>query len=156
MRQSESALYTSTALYIWLREARWWNRLFVITPVVLGAGSGVLYTFSPANVFWASLLAIATGLIPAVRDALRLDIHLDQIKALATEYKGLQDAFRQLATITAPHNIAGGERQLDLLMEQLNRVRAHGVTIPERVFKEAQKKVASGDYNFTVDDAKTH
>lgn len=152
MRQSESALYTSTALYIWLKEARWQNRFFVITPVVLGAGSGVLYTFSPDNVFWASLLAIATGLIPAIRDALRLDIHLDQIRSLATEFKGLQDAFRQLATIIAPYNTAGAERQLDLLMEQLNRARAHGVTIPERVFKEAQKKVASGDYSFKVDE----
>jgi hypothetical protein len=151
MRQSESALYTSTALYIWLRKARWWNRVFVITPVVMGAASGLLFFKDPQNVVWASLLAILTGLIPGLRDALRLDIHLDQIKSLASEYKGLQDAFRQLAKITAPAEPEVAERQLEFLMEQLNRARAHSVTIPERVFKEAQKKVASGDYDFNVD-----
>jgi hypothetical protein len=154
MRQSESALFTSTALYIWLREARWWNRAFTITPVVMGAAAGLLFFKDPANVFWSSLLAILTGMVPAIRDALRLDIHLDQIKGLASEYKGLQDAFRQLAKITAPTNTAGAERQLDFLMEQLNRARAHGVTIPERVFKKAQEKIASGDYDFSVDEKK--
>jgi len=152
MRQSESALYTSTSLYIWLREARRWNRFFTITPVVMGAAAGLLFFKDPANAFWASLLAILTGLVPAIRDALRLDIHLDQIRSLASEYKGLQDAFRQLAKITAPTNVAAAERQLEFLMEQLNRARSHGVTIPERVFKKAQEKVKSGDYDFTVDE----
>ena len=152
MRQSESALYTSTALYIWLRDARRWNRVFVITPIVMGAASGLLFFKDPQNVVWASLLAILTGLVPALRDALRLDIHLDQIKSLASEYKGLQDAFRQLAKITAPAEPKVAERQLEFLMEQLNRARAHGVTIPERVFKDAQKKVSSGDYDFSVDN----
>lgn len=156
MRQSESALYTSTALYIWLREARIWNRVFVITPVVMGAAAGLLFFKDPANVLWSSMLAILTGLVPALRDALRLDIHLDQIRSLATEYKGLQDGFRQLANIAAPFNLAGAERQLAFLMDQLNRARAHGVTIPERVFKEAQKKVDSGDYDFSVDQKKKH
>lgn len=151
MRQSESALYTSTALYIWLRKARFWNQVFVITPVIMGAASGLLFFKDPENIVWASLLAILTGLVPALRDALRLDIHLDQIKSLASEYKGLQDSFRQLATITAPSNTAGAERQLEFLMEQLNRARAHSVTIPERVFREAQEKIESGDYDFSID-----
>jgi hypothetical protein len=154
MRQSESALYTSTALYIWLREARRWNHLFVIAPVLLGALSGLLFFKDPANVIWASLLAILTGFVPALRDALRLDIHLDQIRSLATEYKGLQDSFRQLANISAPFSLAEAERQLAFLMDQLNHARAHGVTIPERVFKEAQEKVDSGDYDFSVDQRK--
>lgn len=32
LRQEESALYTSTALFIWLREARLWNQFFIVTP----------------------------------------------------------------------------------------------------------------------------
>jgi hypothetical protein len=32
-----------------------------------------------------------------------------------------------------------------------DRARAHGVTIPERVFKKAQVKIESGDYDFSVD-----
>ncbi|MEQ8446908.1 MAG: hypothetical protein RIB57_13565 [Pelagibacterium sp.] len=151
LRQSESALFTSTALYIWLRDARNWNRLFVIGPVVLGAVTGIIYAIDPSQILWAALLAVLTGLIPALRDALRLDIHLDQIKSLATEYKGLQDAFRQLAYITAPHDSDSAEKQLHFLMDQLNRARAHGITIPERVFRKAQEKVARGDYDFQVD-----
>lgn len=152
MRQSESALYTSTAMYIWLREAKLWNRLFILTPVVLGAAAGITFFQDPNNALWASLLAILTGLVPAIRDALRLDIHLDQIKALAAEFKALQDAFRQVAKITVNESVPEAHRRLDALMEQLGRARAHSVTIPERIFKEAKKKVASGDYDFAVDN----
>ena len=46
---------------------------------------------------------------------------------------------------------ASAERELARLMDELNRARSHSVTIPERVFKKAQEKVQSGDYDFTVD-----
>jgi hypothetical protein len=150
-RQSESALYTSTALFIWLREARWTNRFFIVTPVILGAASGITFFQSPQNAGWASVLAIIAGLFPAVRDALRLDIHLDQIKTLAAEYKMLQDGFRQVEKIYAPSSSKDAEARMRLLMDQLERARSHSMTIPERVFKAAQKKIDSGDYDFTVD-----
>lgn len=151
LRQEESALYTSTALFIWLREARLWNQFFIITPVVLGAAAGITFFRDPQYAGAASLLAILTGLFPAVREALRLDIHLDQIQSLAAEFKGLQDAFRQVARITAPENLTEASRRLVSLMDELARARSHSVTIPERIFKKAQKKVASGDYDFSVD-----
>lgn len=151
MRQSESALYTSTAMYIWLREARWVNRFFIVTPVVLAAIAGLTFFQAPENAGWAALLALMSGLFPAIRDALRLDIHVDQIKSLAAEYKTLQDSFRQVAKIYAPSSTKDADARLKLLMDQLERARSHSVTIPERVFKEAQKKVATGDYEFSVD-----
>lgn len=151
MRQSESALYTSTAMYIWLREARWVNRFFIVTPVVLASLAGLAFFRDPQNAGWAALLALVAGLFPAIRDALRLDIHVDQIKSLAAEYKTLQDGFRQVAQIYAPSSSKDAETRLKLLMDHLERTRSHSVTIPERVFKKAQEKVASGDYDFTVD-----
>lgn len=149
LRQEESALYTSTALYIWLRGARIWNQVFVVVPVLTGTLSGV--AFFQSNAMVATALAILTGFAPALRDALRLDIHLDTIRTLAAEFKGLQDAFRQLGRIGAVTNPASAERELARLMEELNRARSHSVTIPERVFKKAQKKINAGDYDFTVD-----
>ena len=149
LRQEESALYTSTALYIWLREARHWNQAFVVIPVVTATLSGLAYF--QANVVVATVLAVLTGFAPALRDALRLDVHLDTVRSMAAEYKGLQDAFRQLARIGAVTNPATAERELARLMEELNRARSHSVTNPERVFKKAQEKVKSGDYDFTVD-----
>jgi hypothetical protein len=137
-------------LYIWLREARHWNQLFVVIPVVTATLSGVAYV--QANPIVATVLAVLTGFAPALRDALRLDIHLDMIRILAGEYKGLQDAFRQLGRIGSVINPASAERELADLMEQLNRARSHSVTIPERVFRRAQEKVKSGDYDFAVDD----
>jgi hypothetical protein len=152
LRQQESALYTSTALYIWLREARIWNQFFVVVPVLTGALSGV--AFLQSNAVVATILAVVTGFAPALKDALRLDIHLDTIRTLAAEFKGLQDAFRQLGRIGAVTNPSSAERELARLMDELNRARAHSVTIPERVFKKAQEKIKSGDYDFAV-DAKT-
>lgn len=149
MRQAESALYTSTALYIWLREARIWNRVFVVVPVVTGTLSGI--AFFQSNAVVATVLAVLTGFAPALKDALRLDIHVDTIRTLAAEFKGLQDAFRQLGRIGAVTNPASAERELARLMEELNRARSHSVTIPERVFKRAQEKIKSGDYDFAVD-----
>lgn len=138
-------------MYIWLREAKIWNRVFILTPVILGAAAGITFFQDPKNALYASLLALLTGLVPAVRDALRLDIHLDQIKALAAEFKALQDAFRQVGRITVDESIPEAHRRLDALMEQLGRARSHSVTIPERIFRKAQEKIASGDYSFTVD-----
>lgn len=149
LRQEESALYTSTALYIWLREARRWNQVFVVIPVIAGTLAGVAF-FQTSPVV-ATVLAVLTGFAPALKEALRLDIHLDTIRTLAAEFKGLQDAFRQLGCIGIEGSAAGAERELASLMDQLNRARSHSVTIPERVFKKAQEKIASGDYDFTVD-----
>lgn len=149
VRQEESTLYTSTALYIWLREARTWNQVFVLVPLVAGTLAGI--AFFQVNAVLATVLALLTGFTPALKEALRLDVHLDTIRTLAAEFKGLQDAFRQLGHIGAVTSPASAERELANLMEQLNRARSHSVTIPERIFKKAQEKIKSGDYDFTVD-----
>jgi hypothetical protein len=69
LRQEESTLYTSTALYIWLREARIWNQVFVVGPVVAGTLAGV--AFLQANAVVATVLAVLTGFAPALKEALR-------------------------------------------------------------------------------------
>ena len=103
-RQEESCLYTSTTLYIWLRQARLLRRVFVVAPLILGA----LATWSVLDqpdrrwlVWLTALCALLAGLFPAVFEALKLDAEIDGIARQAASFKNLQDRFRQAATVTA-------------------------------------------------------
>jgi hypothetical protein len=104
----------------------------------LGAAAGITFFQDPKNAVSAGPLAIVTRLVPAIRDPRRLDIHVDQIKSLAAEFKALRDGFRQIGRITVDESVAEAHRRLDALMEQLGRARSSSVTIPERIFKKAQ------------------
>jgi hypothetical protein len=148
-RQEESCLYTSTSLYIWLRFARMWNWFFILTPVILASLAGV--AFFKDDPWLAAILTFLTGIVPALREALKLDIHVEQIKALAAEFKALQDAFRRVALVYSPTDPDGAEKRLEALMDRLDAARAGSVTIPEWAFKRAQVKIAAGHYDFTVD-----
>jgi hypothetical protein len=137
MRQGESVLYTSTAMYIWLREAKMWELGFDADAGDLGAAAGITFFQDPKNAVSARPLR-STGLMPAIPNARRLDIHVDQIKSLAAEFKALRDGFRQIGRITVDEGVAEAHRRLDALMEQLGRARSYSVTILERIFKKAQ------------------
>src|SRR5690606_405739 len=78
-RQEESCLYTSTTLYIWLREARLIRRVFVVTPVILGALATWSVLDQPVTEWlkWlTATFALLAGLFPAVYEALKLDTHI--------------------------------------------------------------------------------
>ncbi|WP_189521680.1 MULTISPECIES: SLATT domain-containing protein [unclassified Mesorhizobium] len=150
-RQEESCLYTSTSLFIWLRFARLWNWFFILTPVVLASVAGIAVFKEDA--WLAAGLAFLTGIVPALREALKLDIHVEQIKSLAAEFKALQDAFRRVALVYAPTDPDAAEKRLEALMDRLDAARSGSVTIPEWAFKRAQVKISAGHYDFSVDDA---
>lgn len=155
-RQEESCLYTSTTLYIWLREARLIRRVFVVTPVVLAA----LATWSVLNqptAEWLKWLtatfALVAGLFPAVYEALKLDTHIDEITRQAALFKNLQDRFRQAATVASLGPYDEFQATFDSLMERMDAARSVSITPPERCFKAAQQKVQSGDYRFDSETA---
>jgi hypothetical protein len=157
-RQEESCLYTSTALYIWLREARRWRAALIVTPIVFGAISSwsVLQQPSVAWVIWVTAAAgLIAGVFPSVREALDLDLHVDEISRIAAQFKNLQDRFR-IAADTGPFKPPETfEAEVRDLMERLDEARKASVTPPERCFKKAQAKIKAGDYSFSVDaDAK--
>jgi hypothetical protein len=154
-RQEESCLYTSTSLYIWLREARRWRVLFIVTPIIFGAIASWSVLQQPDNA-WAIWITAAAGLIagvfPAVREALDLDLHVDEISRIASQFKNLQDRFR-IAADTGPdkaHEVF--EAEVRDLMERLDEARKASVTPPERCFKKAQEKIKAGHYDFSVDE----
>ena len=155
-RQEESCLYTSTTLYIWLRQTRLIRRIFVVTPVVLGA----LATWSvldkpelPLVVWITASFALLAGLFPAIFGALKLDVHEVSIARQAAAFKTVQDRFRQLATISALGPYDAFETKFHKAMERVDEARAESTTPPERCFKTARKKIAAGDYCFNIDES---
>ena len=91
------------------------------------------------------------GLLPSIYEALKLDVHIDEIAKLASEFKNLQDRFRQAANVTSHLPFEDFRAEFNQLMDRMDSVRSGSITAPERYFKAAQKKIKSGDYDFGVD-----
>lgn len=156
-RQEESCLYTSTTLYIWLREARIWRAIVIVVPIIFGAIASWSVLNRP-DVEWALWVTAAAGLlagvIPAVREALDLDLHVDESSRVAAQFKNLQDRFRIAADTGAYKEEGVFEAEVRDLMERLDEARKASVTPPERCFRKAQEKIKQGHYSFTVDETK--
>ena len=152
-RQEESCLYTSTTLFIWLRSVRFWKRVFMVAPIILGglAGWSILEVMQP-EVRWITWMtatfALLAGLSPAVYEALKLDVHIEDIARHAAEFKSRQDRFRQTKNITARGPFEELEVEFRKLMERLEQVRSPSITPPERFFVKARKKIKEGHYDF--------
>lgn len=156
-RQEESCLYTSTTLYIWLREARVLRAVFIITPIIFGAFASWSILEKPEVVWMVWLTATAgliAGLIPAIREALNLDIHVEDISKHAAQFKHLQDRFRLAADTGSGKSIEEFETEVRDLLDRLDEARKASVTPPERCFVIAREKILKGHYDFTVDSKK--
>jgi hypothetical protein len=153
-RQSESCLYTSTSLFIWLRFLRITKAVFIVVPLVLGSIAGwqvLRETHAPWVKALTSIAAFLAGLLPTVYSALKFDDHLEQCKHLTAEFKNLRDSFRQAALVSALKPFAEFEKDFQPLMRRLEQARSISYTAPEWCFKKAQEKVHKGDYDFDVD-----
>ncbi len=155
-RQAESCLYTSTSLHIWLRQTRGLRRVFIVAPIVLGA----LATWSVLDqpeATWLKWLtasfALLAGLIPAIYEALKLDVHIDEIARHAAEFKNLQDRFRQAANVTALGPWDDFKVEFAALMDRMDSARTASLTPPERCFEAAREKIRLGHYSFDADAA---
>jgi hypothetical protein len=118
-RQAESCLYSSTALYFWLREARCWRVLFVTAPIVLAgiATWSVLDKPESACLRWlTAVAALLAGLFPAIYEALKLNVHIAGLVKEAAEFKNLQDRFRQAANVAALGPFEAFEAEFQRLM----------------------------------------
>lgn len=153
-REEESCLYTSTTLYIWLRQARLIRRIFVIAPLILGALAtwSVLDQPDRAWLVWlTATFALLAGLFPAVFEALKLDTQIGEIARQAALFKNLQDRFRQAASVTALGPFEDFQTEFRALMDRMDEARTASITPPERCFEAARKKIAAGHYNFDAD-----
>jgi len=154
-RQAESCLYTSTSLYIWLRRSRARHRSFIVAPIVLSALAtwSVLDQPTESWIRWmTATFALLAGLAPAIVEALKLDVHIDEIREQAAEFKSLQDAFRRAMNIAALGPFEDLKSEFEALIRRLEAARSRSLTPPESCFRAAQKKIKIGDYGFTADE----
>jgi hypothetical protein len=155
-RQEESCLYTSTALFEWLKSLRFWRIVFVVAPILLGGlATWPLLAKQPGWEWLTGVCALLAGLTPAVYKALHWDVALDTVTKSANAFKTLQDRFRQASRIVALGEFEEFKRTFDALMERMDTTRADGITAPERFFKKAQRKIGAGHYSFATDLAKS-
>ncbi len=147
---SRNCIYTSTSLFIWLRFLRTLGIGFTIVPLILGSlASWKLLTKSDLDSVKVMIAALAflAGVIPTIYRALKFDRRLSQCAQLAAEFKNLQDAFRQCASISSLKPFVAFDADFRRVMKRLEKARQASYTAPEWCFKRAQKKVQSGDYD---------
>lgn len=153
-RQSESCLYTSTSLFMWLRVLQFFKFFFTVTPLVLGSlASWTLLTSSelPSIKTFTAVCSFLAGLLPTVYSALKYDEYLVHCRQLAGEFKNLQDAFRRAGLVSSRKSFKEFEDDVKPLIERLERARSHSIIAPEWCFWLAKKKISKGDYDFDVD-----
>jgi hypothetical protein len=153
--QEESCLYTSTSLFIWLRRARWYNRILNFIQIVVGvAGSAAALKQYP---IFAAFAALLSGVLPSIYQKLNLSQHIKEIESHAGNFKNLQDRFRQAATIISlDDNPDTLKAEFVSLMRSLEDLRAKPLTVPEWCFLEAQEKIKAGHYNFDSETKGKH
>jgi hypothetical protein len=148
-RQSESCLYTSTALFEWLKSLRLWRKILITTPIILSA---IAASAIAKHYEWvAGSAALLAGVFPAVLRALELDKDLAVITRHANQYKILQDRFRQLWRVSALGDAEGFKREFRVSMKTMDDLRLASPAVPERFFAKAQQKIDKGHYDFAAD-----
>jgi hypothetical protein len=154
-RQEESCLYTSTALFEWLKYLRAWKNFFVVTPIIFAAiAAGIRANSGPGLEWLIGGCTLIAGIATAVYKALGLDVNLDAVIKNANQFKVLQDRFRQAWRVIALGDLGEFKKEFDSRMEQMDALRSSSLPTPERFFKKAQTKIQSGDYDFGVDAQK--
>lgn len=79
-RQEESCLYTSTALFQWVKQVKVFRVLFITAPIVLGSvASACIFLKDPTFDWVTSICALLAGLFPAIFKALDLAHRSDRI-----------------------------------------------------------------------------
>jgi len=153
-RQQESCLYTSTALFEWMKFLRVLKILFVVVPIVFGALATMPLLTGSADYKWLpATCALLAAIVPAVYKALDFDVSLDVVKANAHQFKVLQDRFRQAWRVTALSDFEPFKSEFDALMERMDAARSLSLAVPERFFMKAKAKIEKGHYDFLVDAA---
>ena len=151
-RQEDSCLYTSAALFEWLKSLRVWRGFFVVAPIVLGsiATSSLIKTYDGSAPI-AGVCALLAGMATAVYKALGLDVSLDDIAKHAHAFKVLQGRFRQAKTVASLGPFEAFRTDFASLIDRMDAARTGSLTAPEEFFLKGRRKIKQGHYEFDVD-----
>lgn len=148
-RQSENCLYTSTSLFIWLRDLRWQKRMFIVAQVIFSVCAA---SFAVAgNALLAGAFGATAGLFPIVWDALKMDAHENLVQHHASLFVELRDRFRQIRNIEVTRGIETFKRTFEDALSDLAAARKASITAPEKYFVMAKDKIENGHYDNEVD-----
>jgi hypothetical protein len=151
-RQEDSCLYTSTALFEWVKALRVWRFIFIVGPIILGGVVAWPFLQEQPRYQWGTAVCgLLAGIAPAIYKALDLDRSLPGIAKHANTFKILQDRFRQarhMASLGPPDEFA---KEFNALMVRMDRSRSSSLIPPERFFRKARRKIHRGHYDFAVD-----
>lgn len=151
-RQEESCLYTSTALFEWLKRLRVQKVFLVVVPIVLGDIATWPLLAKQDEYKWVTgVCALLAGFAPAIYKALDFDVNLTTVAKHAHQFKVLQDRFRQCWRITSLGPSEAFKQEFDDLMARMDDARGASLTPPERFFGKTKAKIESGHYSFSVD-----
>lgn len=152
-RQEESCLYTSTALFEWLKRLRPRKVALVVGPIILGGLATWPLLAKQDEYKWVTgLCALLAGFAPAIYKALDFDVSLNMVAKHAHQFKVLQDRFRQCWRIAGLGAFEEFKKDFDDLMIRMDDARGASLTPPERFFKKAKEKIEAGHYSFSVDE----
>jgi hypothetical protein len=155
-RQEESCLYTSTALFEWLKPLRRRKVFLVVAPIILGGLATWPLLAKQDEYRWVTgACALLAGFAPAIYKALDFDINLGTVAKHAHQFKVLQDRFRQCWRIAGLGAFGEFKKEFDDLMIRMDEARGASLTPPERYFKKAKEKIEAGHYSFSVDETRT-
>lgn len=151
-RQEESCLYTSTALFEWLKFLRCWKTIFVVAPIILAAVATGLPASLKSRFEWLiGACTVLAGIATAVYKALDLDVNLTGLAKYANQFKVFQDRFRQASSVSALGAFDDFKKEFNRLMGRMDALRLSSPPPPERFFNRAQAKILSGHYDFSTD-----
>ena len=145
----ENCKYTAAAMFEWQKCVRFWKNLWIVLPIVLGAlaSSQVLQGVEGrAAAFAIALAGLLAGLLPAIYDALGIEIHEGRTLQLANEYSNLRDRFRALARMAESMSDDEAGTAFEELISRLEAARQQSPSIPDKYFDRGSIKVKSGVY----------
>ena len=153
-RQVESCAYTGANLYVWQKRASLWRAAFLAAPVV-AAGFSTSQLFTESLGAYGKILAAFAGLLagffPAIFIALNMDMRVMEISRSASEFTNLRDRFRQAANVSRHAPYDEFKAEFEALMDRMDAIRSSAPPAPDWCFRETQKKMNKGDYEFSVD-----
>lgn len=152
-RESENCLYTSTAMFEWLKGLRRWRTGFRVVGAVAGFAAAAPLLVDHLPIIWSIACGFIAGLAPLIYSETGIGDRLDRLNRLAPEFKNLQDRFRQLADLGPTRTVDRFDSDLAWIMERLEGIRRDSLAVPDKWLEIARKKIQeSGHYDFDADE----
>ena len=145
--ESESALYTSTSFYIWLRFLREIRAIVWVLAAACStaAASSVVSGIDGYKALIAGI-TLAGVILPGILKAVALDEAIEAYQTQASKFKIAEARLRRCADVWSQKPIAEFEAEARAAFAELDEARKFSLTPPEWTFRNAQKKIKAGHY----------